>query len=173
MTQQPKAMTTIKNAQEGLSLPRHSTSIVKVEWAMALPSCANLREHWAKRAKRVKTQRHATRLMLGTSTYATSFGRKPTGGQPLAVRLTRVSPRPLDDDNLQMAFKAIRDEVAAYFGVDDRDPRIRFVYAQAKGKASVRIEFAVEDDMRSRVESNAKRVHEAAEATLAAFSGLL
>ena len=44
-------------------------------------------------------------------------------GAALVVTLTRVSPRALDSDNLAYAFKAVRDEVAAYFGVNDNDPR--------------------------------------------------
>ncbi len=137
---------------------------VSVTWPMVLPSVANLREHWATRARRVKAQRQATRMMLNAN--ATRYRMTGNVALPLAepavrlaVRLTRIAPRRLDDDNLQGAFKAIRDEVAAYFGVDDADPRIRFEYAQAKGKASVRIDFAVEDDARARAELAAADTH--------------
>lgn len=40
-------------------------------------------------------------------------------GVPASVTFTRVGPALLDDDNLAGAFKAIRDEVAKWFGVDD------------------------------------------------------
>lgn len=125
---------------------------VTVKWPMFLPTGAgNQREHWRTRHKRVKAQRSATRLMLLANRWSKGlydFHVMAMTGAPdarLAVRLTRVSPRPLDDDNNVAAFKAIRDEVAAYFGMDDRDPRLRWEYAQAKGRAAVRIDFAVEE----------------------------
>lgn len=39
---------------------------------------------------------------------------------PCTVTLTRISARGLDDDNLQGAFKAVRDSVASALCVDDR-----------------------------------------------------
>lgn len=47
----------------------------------------------------------------------------------------RVAPGRLDDDNLARACKAVRDEVAAWLGVDDGDPRISWVTAQEKSSA--------------------------------------
>jgi len=132
---------------------------VAVEIPMALPSAGNLHEHWRKRHQRIKAQRAATLLALRSHDSGTlgrgvitalrlralADGRGwlvPLDG--LTVTLTRVSPRKLDSDNLAFAFKGIRDEVAAYFGVDDADPRIVWMYAQAKGPACVRIAFALE-----------------------------
>lgn len=115
---------------------------VTVEIPLTLPSVANLREHWAAKAKRVKAQRKATRWGLVRGLVRARVD--PTSRTPYVVTLTRVSPRALDSDNLVSAFKACRDEIAAYFGVDDADPRIEWRYAQAKGKpACVRIEFEV------------------------------
>lgn len=120
-----------------------------VEWPMALPSVSNLREHWATRAKRVKAQREATWLGMKRGKTMTLVVRalepdsaELTPATPLVVTLTRVAPRQLDShDNLRAAFKAVVDAVAEYLGVDDRDPRIEWRYAQAKGPAAVRIEF--------------------------------
>mgnify|MGYP003396394007 FL=1 len=117
---------------------------VTVEIPMALPSVANgSHGHWSTRAKRVKAQRHATLMMLQVNQgRINSLG--GFAGAALVVTLTRVSPRSLDSDNLAYAFKAVRDEVAAYFGVNDNDPRIVWKYAQERGKpASVRITFDV------------------------------
>lgn len=132
---------------------------VTISWPMKLPSASNLREHWAAKAKRVKAQRKATALMLSANRVAEHVMMLEMAGglaspKRIAVRLTRVSPRPLDDDNLRGAFKAVRDQVAAYFEVDDRDPRIRWGYAQAKGPATVRIDFAVESDAQTRATVN-------------------
>lgn len=81
------------------------------------------------------------------------------------LRLTRISPRRLDDDNLQAAFKGVRDEVAAYFHIDDRDPRIRFEYAQAAGKPS-RVDIAFDIDSKRDMRAAAVRNAEAARARI-------
>jgi hypothetical protein len=63
-------------------------------------------------------------------------------GVALAVARVRVDmhregPRGFDDDNLLGAFKAIRDGVADQLGVDDRDPRIVWHYAQRRASFAV------------------------------------
>jgi len=60
---------------------------------------------------------------------------------PATVVLTRVAPRKLDGDNLQSGFKAVRDGVADWLGVDDGNGLIDWQYAQRSGKAG---EYAVE-----------------------------
>jgi len=55
---------------------------------------------------------------------------------PVVVVMTRVGIRPLDTDNLARALKAVRDEVAAWLGVDDADRRVRWVCRQRAGWAA-------------------------------------
>lgn len=110
------------------------------EWdiPMRLPSVANLREHWAKKAKRVAAQRGVVRLVLATRLLP----HRQHLASAYVVTLTRVSERELDDDNLASAFKAVRDEVAHLLGLDDRDRRLAWLYRQEKAKRgmhSVRI----------------------------------
>lgn len=100
---------------------------------MRLPSAANLREHWAARAKRVKVQRLAVAYYLG--------GGGPRPPFPVVVTLTRIAPRALDGDNLQGAFKGPRDEVARWLGVPDNDPRIEWRYDQRRDGPKV---YAIE-----------------------------
>lgn len=90
-----------------------------ITFPIKVPSAANLREHWAVKARRVKEQRHVTALVLRTKEGAALL--KAAEQRPLAVTLTRLSPRLLDGDNLQTSLKAVRDEVAKAIGVDDRD----------------------------------------------------
>lgn len=122
---------------------------VTVEIPMKLPSAGNLHEHWRHRHKRIKAQRAATRMAMSGrgALYGLGVWSRVPGGilfdGRMVVTLTRVAPRKLDDDNLAFAFKGIRDEIAAYFGVDDADPRIAWRYEQAKGPACVRIGFEV------------------------------
>lgn len=94
----------------------------------------NAREHFAVRAKRVRKEREATAWMLGTI-------KRPS--VPCTVLMTRVAPSAgVDDDNLAGALKGVRDEVAKWLGVDDRNRRqVRYRYAQMRGEWGVRIEF--------------------------------
>lgn len=94
-------------------------------------STANKREHWSKRAKRAKQERMVAKL------------KTPAGLQtPLTVKLTRFGPRTLDDDNLAISFKAIRDGIADKCNCDDGNAGLSFQYAQEKSKDyAIRIEF--------------------------------
>lgn len=93
---------------------------------------ANRRDHWRVKSKRVRLQRRTAAALV------------PGCPLPCVVTLTRISPRMLDDDNLQSALKAVRDGVADRLGVDDRDPRVEWRYAQRKGaQKGVEVEFGV------------------------------
>jgi len=97
-----------------------------------LKSAPNLREHWGAKHRRVKSERAAIRLIVRRHEL------------PITVKLVRIAPRGLDDDNLQGAFKGMRDEIAAIHGLPDNDERISFEYAQERGKPkeyAVRIEI--------------------------------
>lgn len=111
-------------------------------FSMRLPSTANLREHWAAKAKRTKAHRNAGRLAW-QQLWRAGAVLPVQCWTPLVVTLTRVSPRQLDDDNLASAFKAFRDGLAdgmkPHGVADDRDPRVRWVYAQERGEAAVRV----------------------------------
>lgn len=96
---------------------------------------ANQREHWGKKAVRAKRQRFATATLLFSAFRAAP---RP----PDSITLTRIAPRSLDSDNLAGSFKAVRDGIQDWCGVNDRD--LVFVYAQRKGKAK---EYAVEITM--------------------------
>jgi len=100
-----------------------------------LVSEANARDKWG-RIKRAKEQRRVVALKLNT------VGRR-TLKPPLALRITRIAPRRLDDDNLARSAKAVRDQLCDWLGYDDGDERLSFAYAQCKGQPkeyAVRIE---------------------------------
>jgi hypothetical protein len=102
---------------------------------MELLAGPNSRAHWRKKASRVKRERQAAHWLL------LEAKRPPL---PVVVRMVRIAPRPFDDDNLQGAFKAMRDGVADAYGIADNDRTlIRFEYAQERGaphQYGVRIE---------------------------------
>src|ERR1043165_6882058 len=82
-------------------------------WTITLPikieGEKNLREHWAKKAARVKKQRQTVGQALWARELLLKRDRpKP----PIVVRLTRMAARKLDDDNLARGFSAVRDEIA-------------------------------------------------------------
>ena len=93
----------------------------------------NAREAWQSRARRVKAERRAVAWLLR--------GAKPA--LPCTVRLTRCAPsNGMDDDGVIGALKGVRDQVAEWLGVDDKDTaRVRYVYAQCRAAWGVRIEF--------------------------------
>ena len=94
---------------------------MEIKIPLRIVSVANLREHWAATAKRAKAHRHAA-LMC------------PRHSLPCVIGLVRVAPRPLDDDNLRSAFKALRDGIADRLGVADNDPRVKWEYDQERGR---------------------------------------
>jgi hypothetical protein len=88
------------------------------------PTGANSDYRFA-RASRRKKERKITAEAL--ESYAPV---KLEPGQKIEVHLVRLASRPLDDDNLQAACKTVRDEIAAWIGLDDADPRFKWSYSQ-------------------------------------------
>lgn len=89
---------------------------------------------WVGQAHRRKKQRHNASWACGgpLAEYrkALAENRLPA----IEIRITRIAPRELDDDNMIAGAKSIRDGVADALGVDDRDKRLRWLYTQEKGK---------------------------------------
>ncbi len=110
--------------------------MIEVEMDMRVVSMANLRMHWAVKAKLVKNHRAKTYNALASVCAA------PT--PPCTIVLTRVAPRRLDGDNLQSGFKAVRDGVADWLGIDDGDSRLDWQYRQRSAGVKVyRVEVEV------------------------------
>jgi hypothetical protein len=106
--------------------------MIEIRLPLKAESTANLREHWATKARRTKAQRAAVARRLPPW----------PGGALLVVRLTRISPRMLDSgDNLSMSLKGFRDSVASRLKVDDASPLVDWQYHQAKGEAEVVVQI--------------------------------
>jgi hypothetical protein len=98
------------------------SDVLSIEIPMALPSRANARGHTKHGTGKWRLQRgHVKRALDDFS----------APDWQVSVRLTRVAPRRLDDDNLRGALKSPRDGVADWLGVPDDHPRVRWFYAQA------------------------------------------
>ncbi len=103
---------------------------------LRLVSEANARDHWAKKAKRVKQQRGAVGLVVVGLLWRElgfpdgAWGAVCDQGR-LDVHLTRLAPSGgLDGDNLVSSCKAVRDGVADALGVKDDDSRVTWHYDQ-------------------------------------------
>ena len=127
--------------------------VIKMEIPIKTVSEANSSEHWTRKAIRHRRQQFFTRAAYNRSVKHLQL--------PCIVKLTRLSPRKLDDDNLRGAMKYIRDEVSECIipekagtyvtkkgsvrsikGRADSDPRITWIYEQEKApRQGVRIEI--------------------------------
>jgi len=96
-------------------------------------SVANLRMHWAVKAKLAKSHRAMARTAMATVSPSAP-------GLPVSIVLTRVGPRTLDTDNLASSLKAVRDGISDWLGVDDGSPQIDWQYGQKRGSYAVEVE---------------------------------
>jgi hypothetical protein len=103
-------------------------ALVCVDLPLRILSEANGRESWRRKAERTRLHRSTARAVLQR------FARPVHGGQ-IYIDLVRIAPRKLDDDNLVSGFKAVRDGVADWLGIDDGSPRLAWRYKQRKGQA--------------------------------------
>jgi len=109
------------------------------EFPLRTVSEANVRTHWARRAKRAREQRRVAQVYTRAALASHGVPRPP-----LVIRLTRIAERSLDSDNLAGAFKAVRDGIADALGIDDGDQRLTWLYQQEKadrGTYQVRVEI--------------------------------
>ena len=99
--------------------------LIRVRVPVRTGAGLNDRCHWRVRAKKTKEQRQATYWLLRHM--------EPAKESLLTVTLTRLAPsNGLDDDNLAGSLKAVRDGVADWLGIDDRDPRVKWAYGQRR-----------------------------------------
>jgi hypothetical protein len=114
-----------------------ATQVLCVLVPVRIESEANRREHWRRVAERKADHRLAARRTLMVANGHLG----PAINLPCSVTLTRIAPRDLDDDNLASGFKAFRDGVADWLGIDDGDKRLTWRYEQRRGKPK---EYAAE-----------------------------
>ncbi len=85
---------------------------------------ANMREHWAVKARRKREQQMAFHFLW--KTY------KPVVSLPATITFVRHACNTLDSDNLAGAFKHVRDQLAKELNIDDGSPSINWLYRQVK-----------------------------------------
>lgn len=141
---------------------------VTIEWSQHLVSNNNARENWRARSRRMKEQRTAAKMALHFNKVREQLGDTPAGHR-IVVKLVRLSTHPLDPgDNHNSSFKAVRDEISAYLGINDRhEDLLRFEYAPHlfAARPTVRAVFFHEPHVAPEQPKRTARVHESALAT--------
>lgn len=126
---------------------------------LRLVSVANGSQGMSLAGQRWRSERRKAQRMVGEAA-GRQFRPYLEPTRWLVVRLVRVAPRELDDDNLARAFKAVRDGLAQGMGLDDRDPAVRYVVDTERGAAgeySVRLELYDGGDLEARDRRPARR----------------
>lgn len=97
--------------------------------------------HWSQRSKRRDAIRETVILFLNQKISE----RRRAGLKLTSLKMARFGKGELDSDNLQSAFKSVRDVICAAFGQDDSHRSgIQFAYAQTSGSDySIMIELTV------------------------------
>ena len=119
-----------------MRFPQHSKSDIMTKQILKIPlrvvSEANMSEHWTKKHKRKKEQKRLVTIFAKDAVRLI----KP----PVTVKLTRVAPRALDQDNLVASFKHVLDVISDLIhpglapGRADGLGDISFSWHQEKGK---------------------------------------
>lgn len=118
-------------------------SLIALFIPMKTVSGANVREHHMAKHRRVKKER---------AIVAAAFAGMDLPPLPATVCMTRRGARLLDTgDNLGVALKHVRDEIAALYGVDDGGADIRWEYAQrVVPRKEVGVGVAIQTDLEVR-----------------------
>ena len=112
---------------------RSARTVFVLELPIRTFSEANARGHWGAKFAKSGDQRPVTQMAMRSNTNARGLHL----ALPATIQLTRIAPDALDvDDNLDCSCKHIRDGVADFFGVNDRDPRIRFTPVRQQKRAT-------------------------------------
>lgn len=90
--------------------------------------------HWRVKASRRKVQRN---MSFGMTSMRLPLPHLRAECLPCIVTLARQSAGTLDDDNLRVSLKSIRDGIADAYGLADNDPRFEWRYGQEKAKRGV------------------------------------
>jgi len=102
--------------------------------ACRVVSSANRRDHWSVLHRRAEIQREALNHALAAAGLTDH-----TPPLPVVVTWNRSGWQSMDDDNLGISFKSLRDALAKWLGVDDGDPVVSWRYTQTTGEPVVTV----------------------------------
>lgn len=106
---------------------------VDIDIRLKTPNALSNEHHYARATRRKREQE--------TTLKAFAPYEPPTfdDNTKLTITLTRLGPVPLDSDNLAYSFKAVRDAIAKWLGIDDNDQRLTWDYRQEKVRERCRV----------------------------------
>lgn len=98
---------------------------------------SNDHSHWSGRAKRSSAANAVVFDALA------QLAERPSVARGLVVRMTRITPNGLDDDNGVNALKHVRDAVARWLRINDRDARVTWLCQQSLEPGPMRAQIEV------------------------------
>jgi len=140
-----------KSKRKGKGKPQHHFPLVDeafiapATWVLPIPTASeiNLRD-WRARSRRTDVAWKVVSRCFGRQLdYLSHIARHYHAGRPIAVKLTRLATKRLDNSNLGPSLKATEDAVAFLLGADDGDTRWQSSFHQEVGDViGVRVELA-------------------------------
>lgn len=140
-----------KGKRKGKGKPQHHFPLVAeafiapATWVLPIPTASeiNLRG-WRARSRRTDVAWKVVSRCFGRQLdYLSHIARHYHAGRPIAVKLTRLATKRLDNTNLGPSLKATEDAVAFLLGADDGDPRwLSSFHQEVGGVIGVRVELA-------------------------------
>lgn len=123
--------------RNGRTVYARQPGVWMMRWPARVESAANARDDWRVRATKTKQIREE----VGLQWMVFEQRDRPRPAYPCRVEFLRIysgHQRPFDaDENLPMAFKAHKDEVAAQLGLrNDAGPEVRWSFQQERGPES-------------------------------------
>lgn len=120
--------------------PVEAEMICDIELPIKIVSEANNRDYYRKKGERVKRQKRITTDHLQRVPKVNL-----SDNDEFIIQLTRLKgyrQKDMDSDNLQGGFKAVRDAIATWIGIDDRSDRMSWQTFQTKGyKPGIRVQI--------------------------------
>ena len=104
--------------------------MIKVHFPIRADVTLNSRAHWSHKARKAREHKDIVGWMLKNRAPPTP---------PFVIRLIRVGPRRMDQDNFVTSLKAVQDGVAAWIGIDDG--KLTWEYEQLSGPYGVIMEI--------------------------------
>lgn len=128
-------MTRLERRRDALQMATSRPPVATTSTPCALRNALNGSGGTTKGARYAANARRAMERGVGRR-LALRLARELPADAAVVV-LTRVSPRPFDDDGTTASLKSVRDGMAEWWGIDDADPRVTWETDWRKGKAHV------------------------------------
>jgi hypothetical protein len=114
---------------------------------LRLVNIANVRWHWAQKARMAANHKSITRGFMNAAMRDAA-----RLVLPLEITLVRIGPGTMDSDNLAISGKHVRDSIAECLGLDDGHPMLTWKYRQEKPAKGAKHKYGVRCEIREQFE---------------------